>query len=121
MAAWLDVASSEAGSASMAATGSHDLAPYNVLVFGGARSPFKLGRYIQFAQTVPQPDAPVGSGISGNVSSLWGPPHNYLLVSLAQAMGLPDTAVGERSLRCRWPDGAAVNVGLTGRLEELYG
>jgi hypothetical protein len=102
------------------ATGGHDLAPYNVLLFGGAHSPFKLGRYLRFAQTTPPPVTTSTVTSVGSPDALWGPPHNYLLVSLAQAMGLPDNVVGERSLRCRWADGSSVNVGLTGRLEELY-
>jgi len=46
-----------------------------------------------------------------------GPAHSHLLVSLMQAMGLPDNQIGRPSLQTH--DGSSTTLSLTGPLPRL--
>ncbi len=98
------------------ANGGHEHDPWPVTMIGGAAGKFAMGRYIRFPQTTPFPKTP-----GWNPGGYVGQPHNRLLVSLAQAMGIDTDRVGLASVPAVLNDGSSVTVGLTGRLEELYG
>lgn len=71
------------------ATGDHQLDRIPMVLAGSCGGHFRTGRYISFAQdqALPQLDAEVGSPDIG-------PAHNRALVSMMQAMGLPDNQIG---------------------------
>lgn len=93
------------------AAGWHSHTPWPVVLVGGAAGKFNMGRYIRYPQNVPQPRP--------NKNSLVGQAHNHLLVSVAQAMGLPVEHVGLKTLTGYPPGGGSVQLGLTGGLAEL--
>lgn len=65
------------------ATGTHDLEDIPVVMAGGAGGEFRTGRYLRYAQNRPMPATPWGT------TNTIGPAHSKLLVSIAQAFGLP--------------------------------
>ncbi len=94
--------------------GSHGHDQWPVVMLGGFGGAFRSGRYIRFPRTVPD------TGIN-SMGPYIGKPHNHLLVSLAQAMGLPMEDTGLKEI---YGYDAGLGVGrridLRGRLEELY-
>lgn len=98
------------------ANGGHGHNQWPVVILGGAAGKFAGGRYLRFPQTVPHP---VTQG--WNPGGFVGQPHQPLLTSLCQAMGMPVDSVGMETITCRTPDNSLVEVGLTGRMERLYG
>jgi len=70
----------------------HGMDNYPMVVAGGANSGLKLGHYIHHAPTTPF-ETPK------HMPSPWmGLPHNRMLVTVCQAMGLNTTAVGRTSI-----------------------
>ncbi len=97
------------------ATGGHSHNQWPVVMLGGGHS-FKAGRYLRFPQTVPHP---VTEG--WNPGGYVGQPHQPLLTSICREMGMDIDHYGLKSIPCRAADDSIVQVGLTGRLERLYG
>lgn len=64
------------------ASGPHDMNRLPVVLAGSCGGYFKTGRYLKYAET----------GMTAGVKV--GPAHNKTLVSLMNAMGLPDTSIG---------------------------
>lgn len=91
--------------------GAHGYDDYPVVIAGGRSCGLRLGRYVHYARTTP-----VDTGRDGE-RRLMGMPHNRVLVSIAQAMGLDIDAVGLRSVRSF--NGGVVDI--TGGLPELLG
>mgnify|MGYP002777823333 CR=1 FL=1 len=98
------------------ADGGHGHNQWPVVILGGKNTPFKRGRYLRFPETCP---FPITDG--WNPGGLVGQPHQPLLTSLCQAMGMEVDSTGRKSITCRAPDNSLVEVGLTGRMERLYG
>lgn len=98
------------------ADGGHGHNQWPVVILGGAAGKFKGGRYLRFPETSP---FPVTQG--WNSGGLVGQPHQPLLTSLCQAMGMAVDSTGRKSITCRAPDKSLIEVGLTGRMERLYG
>lgn len=98
------------------ADGGHGHNQWPVVIIGGGAKKFKGGRYLRFPETVPHP---VTDG--WNPGGFVGQPHQPLLTSLCQAMGMTNESTGLQSISCRAPDQTIVEVGLTGRMERLYG
>lgn len=98
------------------ADGGHGHNQWPVVILGGGAQRFKGGRYLRFPETVPHP---VTEG--WNPGGFVGQPHQPLLTSLCQAMGMEVDSTGKQSIACRAPDESIVQVGLTGRMERLYG
>lgn len=84
----------------------HGMDRYPVVLAGGANSGLKLGRYIHHARTTPF-ETP-----KHIPDPFMGIPHNRLLVTVAQAMGLNITSVGKKSVT-GW-DGSTID--FTGNL-----
>lgn len=67
------------------ANGPHDMHDIlAVVVGGGAWNGFKMGRYVKYAETNPNPRG----------GTMVGPAHNKLLVSLMQACGMTNNTIG---------------------------
>ncbi len=98
------------------ANGGHGHNQWPVVILGGAAGKFAGGRYLRFPETVPHPVTK-----DWNPGGFVGQPHQPLLTSLCQAMGMPVDAIGMPTITCRTPDNTLVEVGLTGRMERLYG
>lgn len=98
------------------ADGGHGHNQWPVVILGGGAGKFKGGRYLRFPETVPHPVTK-----DWNPGGFVGQPHQPLLTSLCQAMGMPVDSTGMQSISCRAPDNTIVEVGLTGRMERLYG
>lgn len=97
------------------ATGPHDLDRIPVVLAGSCAGHFRTGRYLSFAQDLP---SPIENPSWVDPSQLMiGPGHSHLLVSLMQAMGLPDNQIGLGSVVTR--DGANTTLDLTGPLSGL--
>ena len=99
------------------ATGAHTHDQWPIVMLGGANSPFAMGRYVRLPRNVPRPKPLEGWSPDGFV----GQPHNKLLVSLAQAMGVDTDHVGMKTIQGFFTDGSSTTIGLSGRLEALYG
>lgn len=97
------------------ANGGHGHNQWPVVILGGGAGKFKGGRYLRFPETVPHP---VTEG--WNPGGYVGQPHQPLLTSLCQAMGMEVDSIGLKSVSCRAPDNTIVEVGTTGRMERLY-
>lgn len=84
------------------ATGYHEQDVYPMILAGGSNVPMRWGRYIKYPVTGP---APVGAWSSERPSGL---PHNKVLVSIAQSMGLDVDAVGAESVPAQ--DGSTIDL-----------
>ena len=93
------------------ANGNHAHAPWPAILVGRANGAFKTGMYHYVPPTLRYP----ASAPAYTDNQRVGTPHNHLLVSLAQAMGLDVDSVGLASLQGK--DGP---VSLKGRLELLH-
>lgn len=91
---------------------SHDHDQWTAVLLGGAAGHFDMGRYIRYPENVPRPGRLNGDRFMGQ-------PHNRLLVSLAQAMGVPTQQVGLAQVMGNFADGSSVPIDLTGPLEGL--
>ncbi|MEM9192421.1 MAG: DUF1552 domain-containing protein [Myxococcota bacterium] len=92
------------------AAGSHIHDQWPVVMLGNLDGAFRTGRYIRLPRTNPRPD-----GI--NAMGPWvGQPHNPLLISICQAMGMDSL----ESLGIDHIDAGGQRISLTGRLPELY-
>lgn len=98
------------------ADGGHGHNQWPVVILGGGAKKFKGGRYLRFPETIPHP---ISEG--WNPGGFVGQPHQPLLTSLCQAMGMEAQYTGMQSITCRAPDNTTVEVGLSGRMERLYG
>jgi len=98
------------------ADGGHGHNQWPVVLLGGGAKKFKAGRYLRFPETVPHPLTK-----DWNPGGYVGQPHQPLLTSLCQEMGMAVDSTGPKSIPCRAPDNTTVEVGLTGRMERLYG
>ncbi|MBL4632433.1 MAG: DUF1552 domain-containing protein [Kofleriaceae bacterium] len=93
--------------------GSHGHDQWPVIMLGGFGGSFRNGRYVRFPRNLPNP------GLNG--MGFVGKPHNHLLVSLAQAMGLPMEDMGlQEVFGYHANSGTGERINLRGRLEELY-
>jgi hypothetical protein len=96
------------------ATGPHELARIPVVMAGSAGGYFRTGRYLSYENDLPNPFQflgwPEGQGAIG-------PGHSHLLISLMQAMGMPNDQIGATSVVTR--DGIANVIDLTGPLPRL--
>lgn len=99
------------------AAGWHSHSPWPVVMLGGAANKFRMGRYIRYPQVVPRPLSDPGATWA---KDFVGQPHNHMLVSICQAMGLDVNHVGLESVTGYLPEGGTVQLGLTGRLEEMF-
>jgi hypothetical protein len=98
------------------ADGGHGHNQWPVVLLGGGAKRFKGGRYLRFPETTPHPFSK-----DWNPGGFVGQPHQPLLTSLCQEMGMDVDYTGMKSIPCRAPDETIVEVGLTGRMERLYG
>lgn len=98
------------------ADGGHGHNQWPVVLLGGGAKKFKGGRYLRFPETVPHPLTK-----DWNPGGFVGQPHQPLLTSLCQAMGMDVDSTGLKTIPCRAPDNTTVEVGLTGPMERLYG
>ncbi|MFV8749181.1 DUF1552 domain-containing protein [Nannocystaceae bacterium ST9] len=81
--------------------GVHGYEPWPVVVAGGERSPFRLGRYLRWAPRTPapRPDWPHDGLHEPGWPNAWaGVPHHHLLVSLARAFGLDLDSIGQSEI-----------------------
>jgi hypothetical protein len=97
------------------ATGPHDLDRLPIVLAGSAGGYFRTGRYISHALDLPNPHEHPNWG--DTASRRIGPGHSHLLISLMQAMDLPNNEIGMTSVRTR--DGNNAEVDLTGPLPRL--
>jgi len=72
------------------ADGPHGLFRNMVVLAGGANGAFRTGRYLKYKETGANP---AGYSYGGGKNRI-GPAHSQVLVSLMQAMGLPDNSIG---------------------------
>ena len=98
------------------ADGGHGHNQWPAVLLGGGAKKFKSGRYLRFPETTPHPLIK-----DWNPGGFVGQPHQPMLTSLCQAMGMEVDSTGMQSIPCRAPDSTTVEVGLTGRMERLYG
>ncbi len=97
------------------ANGPHDLDKIPVVIAGACGGAFRTGRYLSYAQNLPNPHEHPDWGASAQRPIGLG--HSHLLVSLMQAMGLPDSEIGLTSVVTR--DGKNQTIDLTGPLPRL--
>ncbi|HEY0137599.1 MAG TPA: DUF1552 domain-containing protein [Nannocystis sp.] len=98
------------------ANGGHGHNQWPAVLLGGGAKKFKGGRYLRFPETTPHPLTK-----DWNPGGFVGQPHQPLLTSLCQAMGMEVDSTGLKSIPCLAPDSTTVEVGLTGPMERLYG
>lgn len=98
------------------ATGPHELWQIPVVMAGSCGGKFRVGRYMSYAQDIPNPVEHPEWEPNANFP-LIGPGHSHLYVSLMQAMGLPNNEIGMTSVQTR--DAAARTISLTGPLDRL--
>jgi hypothetical protein len=97
------------------ATGPHDLWRIPIVMGGSCAGHFRTGRYLSFAQSLPNPiEHPEWLDAS---LRMVGPGHSHFLVSLMQAMGLSDNQIGLTNVVTR--DGNNTSLDLTGPLPGL--
>jgi hypothetical protein len=72
------------------ANGPHDMYRIMVVLAGGAGGAFRTGRYLKYKETGANP----ATFTYGGGRQRLGPAHSKLLVSLMQAMGLPNNSIG---------------------------
>lgn len=97
------------------ATGPHDLDRIPIVMAGSAGGAFRTGRYISHALELPNPHEHPNWGDTAQRPI--GPGHSHLLVSLMQAMGLPNNEIGMTRAVTR--DGTNRSIDLTGPLPRL--
>ena len=97
------------------ANGPHDLDKIPIVIGGSGGGAFKVGRYVSFAQNSPNPAEHPDWG--DQYKRPIGPGHSHFLISLMQAMGLPNNEIGMTSAVTR--DGKNLTVDLTGPLPRL--
>jgi hypothetical protein len=97
------------------ATGPHDLDRMPFVIAGSAGGYFRTGRYISHALELPNPHEHPDWG--DKATRRIGPGHSHMLISLMQAMGLPNSEIGSTSVRTR--DGNNTEIDLTGPLPRL--
>ncbi len=81
--------------------GVHGFEPWPVVIAGGDRSPFRLGRYLRWAPRTPapQPNWPNDGLHEPGWPNGWaGVPHHHLLVSLARGFGVEIDGIGQREI-----------------------
>jgi hypothetical protein len=93
------------------ADGTHNQDVYPMVLFGGSNIPLRFGRYIRFEMSG---KAPLGSNYY-NSQRPSGMPHNRVLATLAQAMGVGVDVVGESQIAT---DGGTIDC--RGSLPELF-
>jgi hypothetical protein len=94
------------------ATGTHKFNIWPALVAGGASGALRMGRYLRYVPTTPNPNLhPTWPG----VTRLVGRPHQQLLTTLAEAVGAPMSSLGVREMFTT--EGERVD--LTGTLDDL--
>ena len=84
------------------ADGTHNQDVYPMVLFGGANIPLRWGRYLRFDMNGP---VPLGSGYY-NTQRPSGMPQNRVLATLAQAMGVDVSVVGDSEVAA---DGGTIN------------
>jgi hypothetical protein len=99
------------------ATGPHDLDKIPVVMAGSCAGAFRVGRYVSYSQSFPNPHEHALDGWGPPASRPIGPGHSRLLVSLMQAMGLPNNEIGLTSVVTR--DRTNTTIPLTGPLPRL--
>ncbi len=72
------------------ANGPHDMYRIPFIIGGSGGGYFRTGRYLKYAETGPTP----WRANYGPQTRRLGPAHNKLLVSMMQAMGLPNNSIG---------------------------
>jgi hypothetical protein len=92
--------------------GGHGHDQWPVVMCGGFGGAIRPGRYIRLPRIHPKPGRVSGMG------QYAGKPHSHLLISIAQAMGVPLNHLGVKSVRGR-ADGKNHSISLTGPLHEL--
>jgi hypothetical protein len=97
------------------ATGPHDLDKIPIVMAGSCGGAFRTGRYISHAQNLPNPHEHPDWG--DEATRPIGPGHSHWLISLMQAMGLPNNEIGSTSVVTR--DGSNRTIDLTGPLPRL--
>lgn len=97
------------------ATGPHNLDRIPIVMAGSAGGYFRTGRYISHALDQPNPHEHPDWGDTAQRPI--GPGHSHLLISLMQAMGLPNNEIGLTSVVTR--DGTNRSINLTGPLPRL--
>lgn len=81
--------------------GVHGYEPWPVVIAGGGRSPFRLGRYLRWAPgtPAPQPNWPHDGLHESDWPNAWaGVAHHHLLVSLARGFGVELDGIGQREI-----------------------
>jgi hypothetical protein len=97
------------------ANGPHDLDKIPIVMAGSCCGAFRTGRYLSHAQNLPNPHEHPDWG--DTASRPIGPGHSHWLISLMQAMGLPNSEIGKTSVMTR--DGTNQTLQLTGPLPRL--
>jgi hypothetical protein len=93
--------------------GSHGHDQWPVVMIGGFGGEFRTGRYIRFPRNNPDP------GIN-SMGGWVGQPHNQLLISILQGMGMEIDDLGIDGVYARGGRESGRRISLTGRLHELY-
>jgi hypothetical protein len=96
------------------ANGPHDLYRVMIVLAGGANGAFRTGRYLKYKETGANPAAFTYGGGKNRL----GPAHSQVLVSLMQAMGLPNNSIGIASATGNLA-GSGETVNLSGPLPRL--
>lgn len=96
------------------ANGPHDMYRIMAVMAGGAGGAFRAGRYIKYKETGANP----ANFTYGGGRQRLGPAHSKLLVSLMQAMGLPNNSIGISSATGNLA-GSGETVDLVGPLPRL--
>jgi hypothetical protein len=97
------------------AVGPHDLDKIPIVMAGSCGGYFRTGRYVSYAQDLPNPHEHPDWG--DKASRPIGLGHSHLLISLMQAMGLSNNTIGSTSVVTR--DGKNTTIDLTGPLPRL--
>lgn len=87
----------------------HGIDFFSTVIGGGARSRLRRGRYVHYARTSPV------KGLQADGSEFMGLPHQKMLISLCQAVGMDTTALGVTEVE-GW-DGSRIDC--TGALPEI--
>lgn len=97
------------------ANGPHELDKIPIVLAGRAGGALKTGRYVSYANDIPNPFEHPNWG--AEVRRPIGPGHSHLWVSLMQAMGMSNNSIGSTSVVTR--DGNNTTLDLTGPLRRL--
>jgi hypothetical protein len=98
------------------ATGPHDLWQIPVVMAGGCSGGFRVGRYMSYAQNIPNPIENPGWEPAVNFPYV-GPGLNNLYVSLMQMMGMERDSIGAESVQTRTESSQTIS--LRGTLPRL--